>query len=320
MIVHLPIKGVGPKSGKGNFYSRLGIELRKLGVQTTEDPGLVCDISLNNVYIKHNRSRIKILRLDNVWHDTGKNYVRKNSAITSSLVRADAVVYQSRFGKDMCDHYLTSARVPWRIINNGADPAFYEKVKPVLCKESKVFLAFSRWRPHKRLRDIIEAFLLASIPDSKLVVLGDLSKCGLLKPEMSRYLKLSNIDFVGHVDQDCVASYLKIACASIHLCWFDACPNSVVEAIVAGVPVISNNVGGTPELVSMSGGYVCKIDKAYDLSPVDLYHPPPVNRKLIAAVMKECAEKKRKIDSSRFYISQVALEYKSFMEELMCSH
>ena len=126
-----------------------------------------------------------------------------------------------------------------------------------------------------------------------------------------------SIKFLGHVPQDVLASYLKTSIASIHLCWFDSCPNSVIESIIAGVPVISNNVGGTWEIVGPSGGYVCDVDSPYDMSPVDLYNPPQINRGRIAAALRDCVKKQPSVKKDRVLINNIADQYLQFMKELL---
>jgi len=217
----------------------------------------------------------------------------------------------------MCDKYLGEFRGPSRIIFNGTDPNFYDKVLPVKVKQKNVFITFCRWRPHKRLRDTIDCFLLANIEDSILFVAGDLSRSRFSKSERSKYFSLPNVEYLGVLKQRELAPYLKAACASLHLCWVDWCPNSVVEAVVARTPVICGNVGGTQELVKPSGGYVCDTDKPYDLELIDLYSPPPINKESVAQAMRRCCQEKPKIDNSHVLIEKTARNYLEFMKKLI---
>ncbi len=320
MIVYIP-NGLSQDvqlQGKSAFCSRLGHALLSMGVKVTDNPQHEADISLHIIRLKPTKSRIKIVRIDGVWHDTRVDYVKRNKGISESLHKSDAVVYQSQFSSHMGDVFLGKFKGPRAVIYNGADPEFFEKAKPVKVSEKNVFVAFSRWRPHKRLRDIIESFLLANIESSRLLVAGDLSRSGLSDKEQKRYFEgCPSISYLGVIDQNRIARYLKIACASIHLCWFDSCPNSVVEAITAKVPVISNNVGGTPELVRLSGGYVCNIDKPYDFKPLDLYHPKPIDRSIIAKAMVKASQKRLPIRNDHVLINEVAKQYLTFMHSLL---
>jgi len=319
MKIHIPnsSKDQNTLKGKSLFCNRLGKALSFMGQDIIDDPDIDVDVSINVIRLKHKKSKVKILRLNGVWHDTGKPYKQKNQNIANSLHKADGVIYQSQHSKRLCDEYLGKYKGPSTIIFNGADPDFYQNTLPVRVDYKNVFLTLSKWRPHKRLQDTIESFLLANIEDSVLYVAGDIGKVKLSKEDKKKYFDTHNVIFLGSLDQKQVASYLKISKALVHLCWFDACPNDVVEAITAKIPVICNNVGGTPELVSPSGGYVCNVDKFYDYKPVDLYHPPRIDRKKIADAMIKSCTKSFEVKNSHVLIKNIAEQYLSFMRKLV---
>ena len=302
--------------GKSLFMRRLADEFRKRYDISVVSEGKA-DISLNVIGIKHNQSKKKILRLDGVWHDTRKLWRRKNKALKNSMNQADGVIYQSNFARRMCDIFLGEPKCPTKVIFNGSDPTVYDNVKSECFFNKPVFLACSKWRPHKRLRDIIESFLLANISNSALIVVGDIANSGISKKEMSNYVYHHNIFYHGKVHQNVLISILKSVTASIHLCWFDACPNSVVEAIVAGVPVICNNTGGTWEIVGPSGGIICTVDEPYNFKPVDLYNPPSINRDCIADALIRCSEDQIQITRDHVLIKNIADQYLSFIESLL---
>lgn len=312
---NLPINELG---GKALFCRRLADEFRKVGwIDITDDENSEADVSLNVIRIKHRKSKVKILRIDGVWHDTAKNYRHKNKTIQISLRQAQGVIYQSYFAESMANEYLGEVECPTKVIYNGSDPSYYEKIQPLRLAGKKLIIAFSKWRPHKRLRDIIESFLLASIEDGLLIIAGEVAGSGLLRREFLRYSQNPSIRFVGNVSQFDLASYLVIAKASIHLCWFDACPNSVVEAICAGVPVVCNNVGGTWEIVGPSGGYICCVDREYDLNPVDLYHPPKIDRSVVAENIIRALREEPVITHRHVDIRNIAAQYLQFIKELI---
>ena len=302
--------------GKSLFCNRLAKALRSKGVQIFADPNVEVDVSLNVIRIKHDKSKIKLLRLDGVWHDTAKYFKHKNLAIKMNLQKADGVVYQSYFSEQMGNKYLGKAKCRVRVIANGIDPDFYKDIEPIKTKK-KIVMAVSKWRPHKRIRDTIESFLLAEIKNSLLVVAGDLLRSELTEREIHKYKQNNKIKFLGHVSQSVLASYFKAASVSIHLCWFDSCPNSVIEAIITGTPVICNNVGGTWEIVEPAGGYILPLDNPYDMDPVDLYHPPEINRGRIAAALNDCIRKPPCIKNDHVLINTIADKYLQFMKELL---
>lgn len=318
MFIEKSSLSINKIGGKALFCRRLADEFRKVGgIDITDDENSEADVSLNVIRIKHQKSKVKILRIDGVWHDTAKNYRHKNRAIQINLRQADGVIYQSYFAKAMADEYLGEVSCPTKVIYNGSDPSYYEKIKSLTPSEGKVVIAFSKWRPHKRLRDIIESFLLAGIENGLLVVAGDTTKSGLLPREFVEYNQNPSVQFIGNIPQFDLASYLVVSKASIHLCWFDACPNSVVEAICAGVPVICNNVGGTWEIVGPSGGYICMVDREYDLNPVDLYNPPRIDRHLVAENIVRALKEEPVIINRHVNIKNIAGQYLQFIKELI---
>ena len=303
--------------GKSLFCRRLAGAMRKKGIFVTGRDQMKVDVSLNVIRLKHSNSRVRVLRLDGVWHNTAQDFKKKNRALKESIHHAHGVVYQSQFSRNMCDKYLGEPKCPTRVIHNGSDVEFYKNISPASYDCEFPVLAFSKWRPHKRLRDIIGSFLMADIPNSKLYIAGLLDKSGMSPNEAHSYVNMPNIEYLGMLSQDILMPMLKGASASIHLCWFDACPNSVVETICAGVPVICNNVGGTWEIVLPSGGYVCDVDSPYDLNPVDLYNPPKIDRKVVAETLKACIKGKPVIHNDHVNINNIADEYIKFFEELL---
>ena len=311
MRVFLPVQESDkPKTGKGFFCLRLAKSLSAMGHKIVKHASDSHDVSLHIVKIREGKGK-KVLRLDGVCHNNAMNIKVKNKELARALRGADGVVYQSEFSKKLCDKYLGKFKGPTCVISNGADPAFYNNIAPQPLKTRNNFISASRWRPHKRLPDIIESFRLAAIEDSCLYVAGDLSKIRTRHKDFS-----GNIVYLGKIGQKALGAYLKACKGFVHLCWFDNCPNAVVEAIVAGVPVITNNVGGTHEIVRPSGGIICEIDKPCDLSPVRLYHPPVVDQKRIADAMLRCVEDQMEVTCDHVHIDSIASRYSKFFEEL----
>lgn len=305
--------------GKSLFCYRLGKYMERSGIcRVTDDRIQRADISLNVIQIQNPNARKKVLRLDGVWHDTGKDYKAKNVGMQRALRACDGVVYQSQFARRMARHYLGILNIPETVILNGTDLNLYEGIQ-ALESDKPYFVAVSKWRPHKRLIDIIESFLLADLP-AHLFVFGDLSKSNVPDNALRQYRSNPKIQFFGHVDQPILRSAFAGAIGSIHLCWFDACPNSVVEALAAGVPVITNNVGGTRELVEAAihdPRLVCEIDSPYDCEPVKLYNPPKIDRYKVAWALRYCWERRPAVNRQAVSIERAATQYHTFMEGLL---
>ena len=158
---------------------------------------------------------------------------------------------------------------------------------------------------------------MADIEDSCLYIAGNIKQSGLSKKERRRYFKLDNVVQTGVMGQRALGGLLKAVNGVVHLCWFDNCPNSVIEAICSKKHVVTNNVGGTHEIIERCGGFVCNIDKAYNYKPCDLYNPPSINRQIIADNIQKCISTTMKVDNDSVNIKNIAKEYLSFFRSIL---
>ena len=312
MKVYFPptIDGTG---GKSAFIHRLKQSIPQFGVEITRKSGYDHDISLHVSRIKIKTDSKKVIRIDGVYHNNKQDIANKNRSMATSVQKADGVVYQSEFSRAMGHRYLGEHSCE-AVIHNGADPSVYDSLPLTDLPHKYNFIAAAKWRPHKRLTDIIKSFIALGRKDTCLYIAGNIQKAVV---DYNKYKEIENIKFMGQLSQPSLGSLLKSCTASMHLCWFDSCPNSVIEALVAGCPVISNNVGGTPEIVKKAGGIICPIDVPYNLEPVDLYHPPKINHRIVADAMNSALEKPIKVDRNALHIDIAAHKYSKFFRRIL---
>ncbi len=230
------------------IVKRLIPEWEVLGVGVSNAPK-GCDVQLSLIAITSKRTGLPmVLRLDGVYYDKATDYKVRNERISNSHTVADAIIYQSEFCKIMCWRYLTPTRLDAlrRIIYNGVrrdwagvheDKGFFDIV------------VSARWRRHKRLPEIEEVFweYCKSNDKARLHVFGD-----TLEHERNNH---PFITYYGHCAEEQMVPVFARASAMLHLSKKDCCPNSVVEAIAAGVPTITTSAcGGTVELCRMTKG------------------------------------------------------------------
>lgn len=309
-------------NGKSLFCYRLGQEFLRRGIHVVTGYDEKCDIALHIIRLGASKAKKNVLRINGVYHNSAQDYNKKNANIKRSLEACDAVVYQSFHSRKLCDSFIGEAKVPSKIIYNGADPEYWKFVEPIdSMKDKNTVLAFAKWRPHKRLRDTVESFLLADIENSQLVIVGDTYNSGLTPDELVQFNHYSNIHFVGTEKQSVLARYIVSSKLVMHLCWYDACPNGVVESLCAGIPVITNNTGGTHELLQECGlqPLVCHIDEPYNYKPIDLYNPPMVDYGLVADKIRQVLQQPNRFefDPYRLSISVIADRYINFFEEIL---
>ena len=132
------------------------------------------DIQLSSVKI-HSQGKLPIvLRLDGVYYDLDIDYKEKNKEISKAHSVADAVIYQSEYGKKLCETYLALRKKTalYRIIPNGIEKNWVIRKD----HDGMNIVVAAIWRRHKRLKEIIELFLeLLNICIAvKLHIIGDL--------------------------------------------------------------------------------------------------------------------------------------------------
>lgn len=294
-------------TGKGKFLTRLAKALRRQDCEIVS-PDVEADI---NIAVGKNQwkpnAKKNILRLGPAHFEKEPNK-RKHKAMKT----ADGVVYQSSFSKKFCHAFIGRPSCPERVIFNGADPKeFFTKTMSLSFKHN--FLASTRvWTNQKRLRYIKRAFVEAEVKDSCLWICGDSEEKG------DHYYRNTNqmVKYKGLVDEETLKLLYAHCDAMIHIVHLDACPNSVVECLVAGTPVICSNQGGTKELVG-NYGIVLETDPVYDFKPVKRL-PKGFNTAGLSAAIKHVANYGIDMDPPDYlHIDIVAKKYLEFFEEVL---
>lgn len=299
----------GSVSGKGKFAIRLMSALKELGHYVTSNPEESVDVDLQFTHRSYNPIRAKksIMRYGPAEVDYSIDYKWRNAEKWKSMRLADGIVYQSQYSKMVNDLFVGKPKVPTTIIFNGAPGSVVE----ASAKDGPInILASTRvWLPQKRLSDIVEAFKLLD-ENCFLWVAGDTAGNKIQKHE--------RIKLLGNRSDSELAALYAICRVMVHIVWLDACPNSVVECIMAGTPVVCNNVGGTHELV-LNGktGIVSDLDKPYKFAAVNLIKPPHVDHKILAESIKDALKIGKPVHDERLDILTVAGQYVDFFNRVL---
>lgn len=147
----------------------------------------------------------------------------------------------------------------FEIIPNGIDSGAGAGLHPIsrddafarleVPTDRKLIVAVGRLWPQKRIRDLIWAGeLIATLrQDTTLVIIGD----GPQQNELMRYRdavsQIEHVRFAGQRDD--VASLLPHADAFWIASEYEGQSNAVIEAMLAGVPVIASDIPGNRDLV-----------------------------------------------------------------------
>lgn len=291
-------------SGKHKFLNRLVRYFENNGVKmVNDDADVLLHIGRDYKRIKKINTKKIIMRIDGLILNKSVSFDSDNKKILKYVNRSDAVIYQGNFCKASYENFL-GVRVKNTCIHNGADPnEFLER------DVKNYYFTCCKWRPHKRLKTICEGFIEACNNglDSTLYVGGD--------PDKGSKVVHPKIKYLGWISTEQMKKYLSQAIANIHLSWLDWCPNSMVESIMAGCPVIYSDSGGSSELGKF-GGIAIK-DVQWDFKPLYLYNPPPMDMKELSDALFYVKSNNIEIDKSELDINLIAKKYLSFFEEVL---
>jgi hypothetical protein len=95
----------------------------------------------------------------------------------------------------------------------------------------------------------------------------------------------------------------------LHLAYADHCPNTVIEALSQGCPVVCSSVGGTRELVGDFG--IVVDDGRFDFDPFDHDAPPRIDVSNVVLPDQRSLGKHAQID-----VTTVANEYVELIKEI----
>jgi len=98
----------------------------------------------------------------------------------------------------------------------------------------------------------VRAFALVrqAVPQARLVVAGTGPELGALQALADELGLARHVQFTGRLDRDAMADCLRRSSVALNPSLVDNTPNSVLEALASGVPVVSTEVGGVPYLVT----------------------------------------------------------------------
>ena len=143
------------------------------------------------------------------------------------------------------------------IVHCGVEPALFE---PVTHQQTGSRLLYTgRLAAVKGLPILLESLvtLKASHPDLLLTVVGDGSDRKLLEQLTNQLGLTDHVNFVGYQSQAKVRQYMQETDVFVLPSFAEGLPVSLMEALAAGVPVVTTQIAGVGELVESGiNGYL----------------------------------------------------------------
>jgi glycosyltransferase involved in cell wall biosynthesis len=199
-------------------------------------------------------------------------YYYARVVMSSSARRARRVLTVSRASKQDILHFLKIPADKIEVIYNALDeglaaaPSAGEvaRVQQRFQLTSPFVLYAGNIKPHKNVDRLIHAFSLLrqrGAGDTKLLVIGDeVSKYQNLRRLVHRYQLHQHVRFLGFVPDETLAVLYRLASVFVFPSLYEGFGLPPLEAMAAGVPVITSNVSSLPEVVG---------DAALLINPLD---------------------------------------------------
>lgn len=309
---------LGPRTGVGgptSFTVRMTQSLRSSGFHVSHSAargeiGAVLIVSATGRLLelagaKRRGARV-VQRLDgrNWRHRVEPSSFRKRirAPLLNGLVEgtarllADHLVFQSEFAATVWRR-LAGSSMPSSVIYNGVDLEIYrpEAVRgPIGGRVCKVMCVEGVWESDRATTSIISG-LAAGLADRG--VSAQIHICGSVAPPMARVLsRFQNVRIEGVLTPEELLAQLQRADVLVSAEINPACPNTVIEGLAVGLPVVAFDTGSLPELVKGGAGVLLP----YGADPWQL-HPPRAPERLADAVVSVLDELPARQAAAREY-------------------
>jgi glycosyltransferase involved in cell wall biosynthesis len=155
-------------------------------------------------------------------------------------------------------------QTPFFIETTVADSSFVKELdlaKKLESFDKEInFLFLSRIEKEKGIYIAIDAFVAfqQAFPNrrSTLVIAGDGPDLAAVKTYVQEN-KLANIQFLGHIDREAKKDVLLQSHIMLFPSFTEGLPNSILEGMLYGMPIIARATGGIPEVIAQNvNGYV----------------------------------------------------------------
>ena len=265
------VHGVG---GMVSFLHKFSTAVEKRGVgvtfDLTDEPySAILVIGGSRQLLSLFRARQRVVqRLDGInWIHRRKRISLKHAVraeygnLVLSLIRrfaANHIVYQSEFSRTWWNDWHGALKTPFSVVHNGVDLEAYKPVARIANSRHRLLVVEGSLGGGYEggLENAIRLAEAASGLLSKpleLVVVGEVDES--LKAAWQAHSAVP-ISWVGKVARERIPQLMNEADALFSADVHPACPNSVIEALACGLPVVAYDTGSLAELVPASAGCV----------------------------------------------------------------
>jgi len=254
------------------------------------------------------------------WYDG--DWQHQNQIMGRAYHRAAYVFWQSEFCRRVADRFLGDREGPGEVLYNAVDTTCFcpDEGRP---ERSFTFLVTGKIGRHLRYRLENTIAGLAYVRrhglEARLIIAGWVDSQAR---EGSRALAGSLgveevVQFTGAYTQEEAPGIYRQADAYVMAKYLDPCPNTVLEALASGLPVLYSDSGGVPELVGCDAGIGLPVPESWDRIHVPAPEATGEGMLRIAAGHAELAEAARFRAVKYFDIRHWIARHRDVFHELL---
>ena len=197
------------------------------------------------------------------WFDG--DWKMMNKKLSVPYHESDYVFWQSEFCKFSANKFLGERKGPGEILYNCVDTNFFSPKSVKADENHFIFLITGNIDHHLDYRVIPVIYALNTCVSKgfnfKLNLAGKINPQLLRKCfQIAKHLNLkNNFKYLGLYNQENAPNIYQNSHVYVMLKYKDPCPNTVIEALSCGLPILYSASGGVPEIVGNSCGVALKV-------------------------------------------------------------
>ena len=224
------------------------------------------------------------------------------------LKKADEIVVPSHYLVRVFSRFGFAAKAIFNVIDfDQLEFRPRRRLRPV-------FLSNRNFEAHYGVDVVLRAFAIIQerFSDASLKVAGN-GPCRESLLQLARELKLNKVEFVGMVERSRMSELYNEADCFLNGSRIDNQPLSILESFASGLPVVSTNAGGIPDMVTNGvTGFLVEMDdhEALARAAIELLENPELANRIISQARDECQQYTWEAVSSQWlesYQSQITL-------------
>lgn len=251
MKICIPLRPL-PQGGGNYFIYLLQEYLNSSHIPWTEDLNRSYDILFVNSWqvpyklIKRAKQRMKTLKVIHRVDGSAQDYGRYDNADAKQArvnLLADATVFQSYYGKNSTRNRFKVIQKDGPVIYNPVDIEMFNPEGERLSLPGTIRVCSAAWSMNRKKGTWQIPQLASKNPEITFVLCGQY-------PEIPCLPNIYHYQYLPYAD---LAKVMRSCDLYLDLSENDCCPNTVLQAMASGLPVLHKLSGGIPELTAETG-------------------------------------------------------------------